>query len=135
MALQTGPASDCIAHEDGSESTMETGLMASLNLDCIPREGTFDDHSSSSSSDDQYGVVETCSFSPSELLIDPGSRDIGALHALHKKKNQTKGELRQAKRSYFLASQPDADSNASSTENVYIIPSSSFLLPPSLLSV
>lgn len=132
MALQPGPGTNCIAHEDGSELTMQSGTMASLILDCIPREGTLDDPRSN---EDQYGVVESRSFPPSELLIDSGSRDIGVLNELHNKENQTKGELRQAKSTNFLASRPDAESSANSTPNVYTIPSSSSLLPPFLLSI
>jgi hypothetical protein len=94
MALQPGPGTNCIAHEDGSELTMQSGTMASLILDCIPREGMLDDPRSN---EDQYGVVESRSFPPSELLIDSGSRDIGVLNELHNKENQTKRELRQAR--------------------------------------
>jgi hypothetical protein len=131
MALQPDPGSACIANEDGSEVTMQTGSIASFILDCIPHEGTFDD---SRSNEDQNGALETCFFPPSELLIGPSIPNIGGLDASHDEENQTQGELQQAKSTNFLASRSDAESSASSTPNVYIISPSSFLFP-SLLDI
>jgi hypothetical protein len=118
MALQPGPGSNCIANEDSSAVTMLSGSMTSFVLECIPREGTFDDLRSN---EDQNGVLETRSFPSSELVIDPSSPNIGDLNASHNKENQTNGELRQAKSIDLLASRSDAESSASSTPNVYII--------------